>query len=572
MGVNRNKAQEDGLLSRLTSKIPQPLRQYLALALFFGGLGVYGIFKSTGWSVGPAELLSLPFWRETPCRIGACKPDLDWSRKTPYGIRVLYHYEVKGKTYSSKQVRIANEEQSRYAEIQRLLLEYPPGSESMCYVSPFDPTQACLRRMPGETAQFCLIGFGLGCGAVALILIWKPKSKLRGKTPAADPDQEDEREAIRFNAIVLCFAVAMAVFLWSDCASAFSRVLRLKQMIPTPCRVVHAGQQTADWAFPEREDVLYEYQFGGNTLSSNGFEPVPPLMRKVDATRQTVAGYAVGSQQTCYVDPERPWEAVLVPEVRPIHYPYLALFPFVMAYILFGGGWEFWRLLYPKEAKPKTKPDPSLLRPHCLSPLTSRWVTLAQFLVTGGGFICGGCVWLITILVRKGFWGWLGTGALAVVLLLTLYAVLNEVIRFLSPMPMVRFRKNEEPEEPMRVSWTLADPMRRVSGITVEIEARVPVRDKNGEETKDMQQVWHHVAADADERQLAVAGHLDLAFPPPEDCQGDEDESPLTWVVTLRIRQGNWWGFAEQFKLPLQTPAGVYPLWAEVRAADDRQG
>jgi hypothetical protein len=476
---------------------------------------------------------------------------------------------VAGKTYSSRRVRIANEDRSEYASIQRLLLEHPPGSEGMCYVSPFDPTQACLRRMPGEAARFSLVGLAFGCGIIALILVWRPKSKRGGKTPVTAPDEEDEREAVRFSAVVLCFAIAMAVFLWSDCASTFSRVLRLKRMVPTPCRVVHAGQQADDWVFPEREDILYEYQYKGNTLRSNRFEPVPPVMRKVVATQRTVAAYPVDSEHTCHVDPERPWEAVLVPEIRPIHYAYLALFPAVMIYILFGTGWEFWRLLYPKDPEPETKPDPSPLRRHCLPPLTSRWVTLGQFLVTGGGLVCGGCIWLIASLIHKGFWGWLGAGALAVIVLLTFYAVVNEVIRFFSPMPMVRFRESEEPGEPMRVSWTLADPMRRIRGITVEIEARVPVRDKNGEETTDMRQVWHHVAADADERRLAVAGHLDLTFAPPEEAQSDEGESPSTWVLTLRIRKGNWWAFSEQFKLPFQTPAEVYPRLAEVWAADD---
>ena len=86
-------------------------------------------------------------WVEAPCVIESSEVlEHSDSDGTTYSVRVVYKYFFQGKTYSSDRYSFEAGSTNGRAGKERIVDRYPPGSESICYVDPSDPTQAVLNR------------------------------------------------------------------------------------------------------------------------------------------------------------------------------------------------------------------------------------------------------------------------------------------------------------------------------------------------------------------------------------------------------------------------------------------
>ncbi len=58
-------------------------------------------------------------------------------------------------------------------------------------------------------------------------------------------------------------------------------------------------------------DVFYRYQYEGTDYRSNGYGPFSQASTGYSESRRIAKAHPAGSILTCYVNPDKPWQAVL---------------------------------------------------------------------------------------------------------------------------------------------------------------------------------------------------------------------------------------------------------------------
>jgi len=119
----------------------------------FMGLGGVG---TAVWTIPTAYRASdSRSWRETPCVILASKVGSHSGKSTTYSIDVTYRYSVDGREYTSDAYDLIPVSSSGYGGKKEVVDRYPPGTRTICYVDPADPSRAILQR--GFSAKLLLL-------------------------------------------------------------------------------------------------------------------------------------------------------------------------------------------------------------------------------------------------------------------------------------------------------------------------------------------------------------------------------------------------------------------------------
>jgi len=118
------------------------------VALFFSVFFVAGAAAFAGFFVRPAiKILQAKDWNQTPCVVISSEVrSHDSEDGTTYSVNILYAYEVNGKEYKSNRYRFMGGSSSGYKGKAAIVRRHPPGTETVCFVNPNDPTEAVLER------------------------------------------------------------------------------------------------------------------------------------------------------------------------------------------------------------------------------------------------------------------------------------------------------------------------------------------------------------------------------------------------------------------------------------------
>jgi hypothetical protein len=152
---------------------------FFAFFLVIGGLAFLSIFVRPLLGV-----LQARNWTPTPCRITSSavvtKGSGDDRKFYP---DILYFYSVGGTRYNSTRWNPFDSSTSR-AQAQRIVQQFPAGTNAQCYVNPNDPTQAMLDRSIPLSAWLGLVPLlfvAIGAGGI----IWQIVSLRTAKTNRA---------------------------------------------------------------------------------------------------------------------------------------------------------------------------------------------------------------------------------------------------------------------------------------------------------------------------------------------------------------------------------------------------
>jgi hypothetical protein len=117
----------------------------IVLGLIFVAVGG-GLFIAIG--VVPAvRLVRAASWIETPCTIlSSTVRSYSSDDGTTYKADILYEYQAESLVLRSNRYDFANFSSSGYEAKREIVDRYQPGSRSVCYVDPDDPTWAVLNR------------------------------------------------------------------------------------------------------------------------------------------------------------------------------------------------------------------------------------------------------------------------------------------------------------------------------------------------------------------------------------------------------------------------------------------
>jgi len=92
-------------------------------------------------------ILAAREWPEVPCTVLSSEVKSHRSDDgTTYSIEISYSYEVAGREYQSRRYHFMGGSSSGYSGKRAVVDRHRPGSRTVCYVNPHDPTDAVLER------------------------------------------------------------------------------------------------------------------------------------------------------------------------------------------------------------------------------------------------------------------------------------------------------------------------------------------------------------------------------------------------------------------------------------------
>ena len=125
-------------------------------------------------------------WREVPCTVLESRVEtVSGDDGDTYSIAVLFEYAVDGRTYRSERYDFLGGSTSGRSGKQRIVDRNPPGTRSVCWVDPDDPTEAVFSRAwrAGWLVSLVPLLFA-GAGAGVIVHAWRTA---RGGGAAAAP-------------------------------------------------------------------------------------------------------------------------------------------------------------------------------------------------------------------------------------------------------------------------------------------------------------------------------------------------------------------------------------------------
>ncbi len=150
----------------------------ILLSLFFSAFLLIGLSAFYSFGIRPAlQLLQSEKWQETPCRvISSSVRSHDSDDGTTYSVDILYSYDINGMGYRSNAYNFMGGSSSGYGGKKKIVNAYPPGTSTVCYVSPENPADAVLNRNFTADMLFGLIPLlFVFAGAGGLIYTMKRK-------------------------------------------------------------------------------------------------------------------------------------------------------------------------------------------------------------------------------------------------------------------------------------------------------------------------------------------------------------------------------------------------------------
>ena len=105
---------------------------------------------------------------------------------------------------------------------------------------------------------------------------------------------------------------------------AYQRAEETRSWVETPCTIVqsslHSERPTPGSNLSYRPEIRYAYEFNGRTFIGRNIKRVDGRSAHEERVRSTLAQYPAGLQTVCHVNPQSPWEAVLLHGTRAALY------------------------------------------------------------------------------------------------------------------------------------------------------------------------------------------------------------------------------------------------------------
>jgi hypothetical protein len=93
------------------------------------------------------EVLQAKHWVQVPCVVISSEVQRhSGNHGDTYSVNIFYSYELIGHEYKANRYDFMGGSSSGYGSKRQIVDQHPPGSRSICFVNPNDPTEAVLER------------------------------------------------------------------------------------------------------------------------------------------------------------------------------------------------------------------------------------------------------------------------------------------------------------------------------------------------------------------------------------------------------------------------------------------
>ena len=350
-------------------------------------------------------------WKSVPCVIERFEIMADQSQKPPFRPDLVYRYELDGRKYTGTRLWTGKEGSDKYEDLAKVRERFAQGPEGRltevanvaaeCRVKPDEPETSSLMSSGSGQIWGGLIfaAFGGFFVLIGLALIFgrpgEPVKSISSKGHAYHP----LAAVIAFlffgcaGLAILCGFILPKSFEWfsmrgwkeTEAEVIWSRVVSKSDSDGTTYAV----------------DIFYRYQIGGQEYRSNRYSVLGGSSSGSKGKREIVDSHPPESKLTVFVDPDKPWRAVINRSVG--WWCLFALFPLPFIAVGAGGLWAMYkkRLDGPSvSTRPRSTGHVAAVRAHRLG---AKPLPAGEWVQAGGSRIGGFIFLLIFALFWNGF-------------------------------------------------------------------------------------------------------------------------------------------------------------------------
>ena len=296
----RRSSQPQGVTSKLGTSI------FFLIFLAFGA----GFACLIGASI--LKSISQLSWQKVNCAITHVSIVDNQKPSNPnYRCDVTYAYTFRGRSYTGTAIQTDYNDSSNYYDAQKLADHYPAGSHQWGMVDPARP-QVCVLERSSLLFAFVLLMplLFIAIGAGGIFFVWRKKVQNPEAKQVVNPQEAKVGNAAFFS-IFFIAGLLVLTFLFIPAAS---RVYGDSSWVKVPCEILHSGVGSHSGnkgGTTYSVEVLYRYQFKGNSYSSSRYQFFDGSSSGYDSKQDIVQTLPPHHKTFCYVDPTDPAYAVL---------------------------------------------------------------------------------------------------------------------------------------------------------------------------------------------------------------------------------------------------------------------
>lgn len=309
------------------------------------------------------DALNRTAWPETPCEVTRfevlANPDTD----PPFQPEVQFTYAWEGITHTGSRVWASKKGEDDYEDLAGLIEQHRNGGLTSCRVNPNSPSESVLITGAGDVwggAAFAL--FGGAFVAIGIGMIFWSRRQKKSSSAALSSNVSDDGNAPNVVLIPVFgfFGLAGLGILTFVIIPQWLKYTDAKGWKETPAEVVwsRVESHSDDDGTTYSVDIFYSYEYEGAPYKSNTLGLMSGSSSGRASKQEKVDQHPPGKEITCYVNPDKPWQALLDRDLG--WWALFALFPLPFIAIGVGGFW--WLLKHRGKKKTPGKTASALYR------------------------------------------------------------------------------------------------------------------------------------------------------------------------------------------------------------------
>ncbi len=539
----------------------------IIMSLFFGIFLFMGLATTFLMASGFVEEFKASRWIPTSCKIISSSVETG-SGDEPYRAIVRYNYNINGQSFLSDRLYYSENSTSDYNDAQAVVLRYSAGAPASCLVNPDNHSEAILEA--GSYLAYFGIFFPVIfvlVGAGGLYFVWFFKgASLSG--PAARSISKRARGnhgrtvALIVGGAFMVFGGVFSLFF----VSPSLQLLDAHNWIETECTIISADVQShrGDDSTTYSIEILFEYHWGDTTLRSDQYDFADWSSSGYDSKQEVVDSYPAGSRALCFVNPDKPFIAVLD---RDFQLKYLiGLFPLVfvvagLALVIFTTK-KSASIARPRGLPTSQAPGtasvseaPEMTGPMVLEPSVSPVGKLF-------GIIFGCLFWngIVSIFLWQLISDWQTSGSISwfSALFLTPFVLVGLgliggifyfFLALFNPRPTLKLSKSTiRLGDTVTVHWRFAGRAARIDVLTITLEGSESATYRRGTDTHTDTSVFFRTEVANLRQNLEIArGNRQLVFPGDTMHTFESNNNKIIWKIKVHGDIRRWPDVSEEF-------------------------
>jgi Protein of unknown function (DUF3592) len=381
-----------------------------------------------------------------------------------------------------------------------------------------------------------------------------------------------------------CLVAFFAIFLLAGCVASYftfvgpmARYLAARSWQETTCTVLESrvAESSDSDGTTYRPEIVYTYSSGGRAYRSDRYDFLGVWSSGRAGKEEIVARHPPGARVPCWIDPDRPEEAMLSRDLGLAHL--LGLLPLIFVFV--GAGGMIWAVRAGRRARAIAAGAPVPAGPASafgvepppgagLGPLELRSALSPMGKLLGLAFAAVFWNGIVSVFVWQAAGTWRRgepNGCLTVFLipfvlvgLGLIFGVFRQFLVLFNPRPYLTLSPGSlAPGESAYLQWRLAGSSSKVRRLRIVLEGREEARYRRGTDTHTDRETFASVTVVDTAQPFEIAGgSTGFSVPPGTMPSFAAENNKIVWSLKVACEIPGWPDSEEEYEVLVRPAAG----------------